>query len=94
MEHWDISHRKPVVLVVDDDENDRNLARHYLSKSGIVIETATDGRRVLSQIRERVPDLVLLDVLMPGLDGFETCAELRQMPRCKTPSCFNDYGSR
>ncbi len=80
MEYEDIAHGRPVVLIVDDDETFRYFAQFYLSESGIEVESAQDGKSALSMISKRPPDLVLLDVMMPGMDGFETCMELRKVP--------------
>lgn len=72
--------KQPLVLVVDDDEIVRETAQMFLSEAGFSVEIVPDGRHALSFIRDRHPDLVLLDVLMPVMDGFSTCIELRKMP--------------
>jgi two-component system OmpR family response regulator len=65
------------VLVVDDDEYIRHLLASALRFAGFVIDTCGDGRAAIDRIDEFDPDLVLLDVMMPGLDGLEVCRRLR-----------------
>ena len=73
---------RPEVLVVDDNADLRTyLAR--LLESDYAVRTAVDGADALEQIGERVPDLVLTDVMMPNLDGFELLARLRNEPRTR-----------
>ncbi len=69
--------RQGVVLVVDDDHTMRLLARQALERAGFVVVEAGDGQAALAAFREHAPDVVLLDVQMPKLDGFETCRALR-----------------
>lgn len=76
----------PTILVVDDSPVERLLHRGYLENAGFRVEEAETGEQALERIVELAPDLVLLDVLMPGLSGFETCARLREMPSgARTP---------
>ena len=65
------------ILIVDDDRVTRQILRGLLEPEGHVIATAGDGDSALERARELMPDLVLLDVLMPGLDGYEVCRRLR-----------------
>jgi two-component system response regulator MprA len=65
------------VLVVDDDPKMLSLMRRGLSFAGYAVQLATDGERALSQAREQPPDLVVLDIMLPGLDGIEVCRRLR-----------------
>ena len=67
----------PRVLVIDDDPNLRDALRRGLSYEGFTVETAADGEAGLAAARERPPDVVVLDILMPGLDGIEVCRRLR-----------------
>lgn len=69
----------PKVLLVDDDEVNLMLVSAALTQQGFDITEATDGHSALRLLREWTPDLVVLDARMPGLDGFETCRELRGM---------------
>ncbi|MCB1960908.1 MAG: EAL domain-containing protein [Rhodocyclaceae bacterium] len=65
------------LLVVDDDDVNRMLACAALEEAGFAVDEANDGVAALAVYQERRPDLILLDVMMPGLDGFETCRRLR-----------------
>ncbi len=65
------------ILVVDDDPRLRELVRYTLSRAGCTVREAGDGREALAMARTLRPDLVLLDVLMPELDGISVCRELR-----------------
>lgn len=66
------------ILVADDDPTARLLLRAALEQSGFTVSDAADGEQALALARERPPELVLLDVDMPGLDGFAICRTLRQ----------------
>jgi two-component system OmpR family response regulator len=67
----------PRVLVVDDEENINFLVSAALRHSGFDVATAADGREALSTVRSFAPDLVVLDVMLPDLDGFEVCRRMR-----------------
>ena len=67
----------PVVLVVDDDALVRRLARSTLEQLGIIVEEAEDGAQALSFFEQFRPDLVLLDVTMPDMDGYQVCTRLK-----------------
>ncbi|MCL4370487.1 MAG: response regulator transcription factor [Chloroflexi bacterium] len=67
----------PRVLVVDDDPKVLNLMRRGLSFAGYAVDLSADGKEALSIARDRPPDLVVLDVMLPGLDGLEVCRRLR-----------------
>jgi two-component system, cell cycle sensor histidine kinase and response regulator CckA len=69
------------VLVVDDDPAVRLLAKSALEIMGLEVAEAASGHEGLAVFKEFQPDLVLLDVLMPNLDGFATCIAMRQLPR-------------
>ena len=66
------------ILVVDDEESIRTLLAFPLRRDGHEVLTAADGREALEQFDRSRPDLVLLDVMLPGVDGFEVCRQLRQ----------------
>lgn len=70
----------PIALVVDDDPFMRLLARDALEQAGLRVEEAADGAAGLAAIRELRPDIVLLDVAMPILDGLAVCRALRKLP--------------
>jgi two-component system OmpR family response regulator len=65
------------ILVVDDDPKIRDVLRLYLEREGHRPTFAADGTEALSAARQQRPALVLLDVMLPGLDGFEVCRRLR-----------------
>ena len=65
------------VLVVDDDVNQRNLVAQILSKEGVTIREASGGREALEIMEEWMPDLLILDLLMPEVDGFSVLRALR-----------------
>jgi len=66
------------VLVVDDDPNIRDLLRLYVTRDGHRVVFANDGAQALVAARQHAPDLVLLDVMLPGIDGLEVCRQLRE----------------
>ncbi|WP_271750924.1 response regulator transcription factor [Cohnella sp. JJ-181] len=66
------------ILVVDDEERIRRLLRMYLEKEGYVIEEAEDGETALKLALQEEYDLIVLDLMLPGIDGMEVCARLRQ----------------
>ena len=65
------------LLLVDDEENLRSMLAAALAHSGFEVTTAENGREALTLTKEILPDLILLDVMMPDLDGFEVCRRLR-----------------
>lgn len=71
------------VLIVEDDRNIADLLRLYLEKEGYEVTIALDGVKGLEKFREVHPDLVLLDVMLPGMDGWGVCRTIRQ--DSKTP---------
>lgn len=66
------------ILVVDDEERIRRLLRMYLEKEGFVISEAADGEEALEKALESDYDLILLDLMLPKMDGIEVCTKLRQ----------------
>lgn len=67
-----------LILVVDDEARIVNVVRMNLELEGCRVIAATNGREALERVRDNMPDLVLLDVMMPGMDGFEVLRRLRQ----------------
>lgn len=67
------------VLVVDDEEPILELLKYNLEKSGYAVETARDGIKALEIAKKFLPDLVLLDIMMPEMDGVETCRRIREI---------------
>lgn len=66
------------VLVVDDDTHICELIRIYLEKDGFHVVTAQDGRKAVDMFRETAPDIVVLDIMLPGIDGWQVCREIRR----------------
>lgn len=69
------------ILVVDDDERLRDLVAEYLKSRGFGVATAADGEDGLARVKSGGIDIVVLDVMLPGKDGFEICRELRTFSR-------------
>jgi CheY-like chemotaxis protein len=68
------------VLVVDDDASTRELFRRVLSQEGMEVMEATDGLEALARLGEKLPSVILLDLMMPNMDGFEFVEEFRRHP--------------
>ena len=66
------------ILIVDDEDHIRELLKFNLEKSGYNVYTANDGLEGLKLAREKQVDLILLDLMLPGMDGFEVCKEIRK----------------
>ena len=73
--------RKPVVLIADDDPEILSLLSIRLSRAGYEVVEAADGEQTLLKLRDHYPDLVVLDVMMPGKNGWEVAKEIRKDPR-------------
>jgi CheY-like chemotaxis protein len=71
------------VLVVDDDDNVRTLLRRLLEAEGFRVAEASDGKEALQRVNENQPDLIILDLMMPVMDGFQFAAELRAVEAWK-----------
>ena len=69
---------KQKILIVDDDANIANLISLYLTKECFDTRTEEDGQSALNAFKEYNPDLVLLDIMLPGIDGYEVCREIRK----------------
>jgi len=67
------------ILVVDDQEKNRKVLRLILSSSGYVVEEAGDGAQAVGMVSRSIPDLILLDIMMPGMDGIEAAGVIRKM---------------
>lgn len=68
------------ILVVDDEANIRELLEYNLQEAGYMVATAVTGEQALEMCAQEAPDLVLLDIMLPGMDGLTVCRELRQRP--------------
>jgi two-component system alkaline phosphatase synthesis response regulator PhoP len=66
-----------LILVVDDEANIRDLARIYLEKEGFKVDTVSNGSQALLQIKQSPPALVVLDLMLPEIDGWEVCRRIR-----------------
>jgi len=67
------------IFVIDDEQNIRDLIKKYLEKDGYQVTTFPDGLRVLNELQSLRPDLLVLDINMPGIDGLELCKEIRKI---------------
>ena len=74
-----MNEKKVHILVVDDEERIRRLLKMYLEKEGYSIDEAEDGESALQMAIENEYDLILLDIMLPGIDGTEVCSRLRQV---------------
>jgi DNA-binding response OmpR family regulator len=76
------THQSPdkSILVVDDDPNIRSLLQQELTEAGYSVRLAEDGRKALTLIREEIPGLIILDVMMPDMNGFDVAAVLKNDP--------------
>jgi len=72
------------VLVVDDEEPILELLKYNLDKAGYEVKTASDGMKAVEMAKKFLPDLVMLDIMMPGMDGVETCRRIREIPELQT----------
>lgn len=66
------------ILVVDDDLNICELLKLYLENDGYVVYTANDGKQAVDMFKNKTPDLVLLDIMLPKMDGWQVCREIRK----------------
>jgi PleD family two-component response regulator len=73
----DGAHRPPRILIADDDPQGAELLEAYLCAGDYDIRTAADGEEALAQVRAWHPDVILLDIMMPKISGFEVCKRLR-----------------
>jgi DNA-binding response OmpR family regulator len=69
----------PRILVVDDDPNVAEVVERYLRREGFAVDVARDGHSALDQALQTPPDLVVLDLMLPGIDGLEVCRRLRAL---------------
>lgn len=76
--------KKPVILVVDDEKDLLDIVSHHLKKEHYQVETALEGEAALQKARKLVPDLILLDLMLPGMDGLEVCRQLKADPRTQS----------
>lgn len=74
---------KSVIMIVDDHPANLGFLFEHLESSGFKVLVALDGGEALSQLEHVQPDLILLDIMMPGIDGYETCERIKQSPRTR-----------
>ena len=72
--------KTPIILVVDDNQQNLELIQAYLEDIDCIIESAEDGVQALDAVAKNPPDLILLDVMMPRMSGFEVCKRLKNNP--------------
>jgi signal transduction histidine kinase len=78
-----------LILVVDDTITNLEIVFNILTNVGFQVITENNGKKAIQQVENRLPDLILLDVMMPGIDGFETCKRLKESPKtCEIPVIF------
>jgi DNA-binding response OmpR family regulator len=75
---------QPRILAVDDDPDIRRVLQMILEASGFTVETASDGEEGLEKIRQGPPDLLILDIMMPRLDGYGVMRALKEKPKWAT----------
>ena len=66
------------ILVIEDERDIAELVVHYLQREGFRASQVADGRTALSRAESELPDLLILDLMLPGMDGLEVCRRLRQ----------------
>ena len=71
----------PTIMVVDDDANIRTILKYRLEREQYAVQVACDGLDALKQVQDQPPDLIVLDLMMPDMDGIEFLAELRGNPQ-------------
>ena len=72
------------ILIADDNQQNRELVEAYLSDEDYLIEMANDGQHTLTQVEAFQPDLILLDIMMPKMSGFEVCQKLKSQPQTQS----------
>ena len=73
----------PKVLVVDDEQDILELIRHSLAKEGFEVHVAANGAQAIEQARKVKPEIIIMDVMMPVMDGMEACRQLKDNPDTK-----------
>ena len=74
---------KKLIIAIDDEADIRELLKFNLEKEGYDVITAADGNEGMEKINSNSPDLILLDVMIPGIDGHEVCFRLKKDPHLK-----------
>ncbi len=71
------------ILVVEDEPDILEMVRYNLDQAGLDVETAEDAERALQSIQETLPDLIILDLMLPGIDGLDMCRQIKQDARTR-----------
>ena len=71
------------ILIIDDEEDIRDILKYNLEKEGFNVDVANNGEEGLIKMKSKIPDLLILDVMMPGIDGIEVCELIRNIPEFK-----------
>jgi two-component system alkaline phosphatase synthesis response regulator PhoP len=72
---------KANILIVDDEEDILEMIEYNLAKEGYTVSRALSGEKAISKIREQSPDLVILDLMLPGMDGLDVCRQIKNSPQ-------------
>ena len=75
------------ILVVDDEEDLLELVRYTLAKEGHSIMCANTGEKAIESVRQRTPDIIVLDLMLPGIDGLEVCRRLKRDSKTDNVEC-------
>lgn len=81
--HDDAQASGPDLLIVDDHEQNLELLEAFLEDLGGTIRTATDGVAALAEVQKQIPDLILLDIMMPRMSGYQCCSKLKADPKTR-----------
>jgi len=79
-----VTERRKKILIVDDESIMVSVLKRHVSNAGYEFVAATSGQEALEKIQQEVPDLVLLDLMMPDMNGFETCRRIRAEEKTKS----------
>lgn len=79
-----MEHNEFRILVVDDESDILEFLSYNLTREGYQVQTAIDGKHAIDRAQKFQPHLILLDVMMPGMDGIETCEKIREIPALKS----------
>ena len=71
------------ILLVDDEPDILEIVGYNLSQAGYQITTATNGKEAIKQAKKNIPHLIIMDVMMPEMDGMEACEHIREIPELK-----------